>query len=95
MKISDKGEEITDEAQAQGKPYGSLAKIRMKDGSVLTDMKDTNKQKQVIEIAKIDKILYYACDFFYTKDIGNQVGRPISKVTIKTENENLPKRRRV
>ena len=46
------------------------------------DMKDTNKQKQVIEIAKIDKILYYACDFFYTKDIGNQVGRPISKVTM-------------
>lgn len=44
MKISDKGEEITDEAQAQGKPYGSLAKIRMKDGSELTDMKDTNKQ---------------------------------------------------
>ena len=82
MKISDKGEEITDEAQAQGKPYGSLAKIRMKDGSELTDMKDTNKQKQVIEIAQIDKILYYACDFFYTKEIGNQVGRPISKVTM-------------
>ena len=82
MKISDKGEEITDEAQAQGKPYGSLAKIRMNDGSVLTDMKDTNKQAQVIEIAKIDKIFYYACDFFYTKEIGNQVGRPISKVTM-------------
>ena len=82
MKISDKGEEITDEAQAQGKPYGSLAKIRMKDGSELTDMKDTNKQSQVIEIAKIDKVLYYACDFFYTKEIGNQVGRPISKVTM-------------
>ena len=76
------GEEITDEAQAQGKPYGSLAKIRMNDGSVLTDMKDTNKQAQVIEIAKIDKIFYYACDFFYTKEIGNQVGRPISKVTM-------------
>ena len=54
----------------------------MKDGSVLTDMKDTNKQAQVIEIAKIDKVFYYACDFFYTKEIGNQVGRPISKVTM-------------
>lgn len=54
----------------------------MKDGSVLTDMKDTNKQAQVIEIANIDKVFYYACDFFYTKEIGNQVGRPISKVTM-------------
>lgn len=82
MKISDKGEGIEEAAEAQGKPYGSLAKIRMKDGSVLTDMKDTNKQAQVIEIANIDKVFYYACDFFYTKKIGNQVGRQISKVTM-------------
>lgn len=82
MKISDRGEEITEEAQAQGKPYGSLAKIRMKDGSELSDIKDTNKQTQAIEIAQIDKVLYYACDFFYTKEIENQVGRPISKVTM-------------
>lgn len=74
------GEEITDKAQAEGKAYGSLAKIRMKDGSEITDIQDKSRQSEVVEIGEIDKVVYYACDFFYTRHIKNEVGNPIRAV---------------
>ena len=85
IKLPEKqGEGITNRAEAKGKTYGSLAKIRMKDGSVIDNVQDQNKQSQVIEIANIDKVYYYACDYFYTgnfeKTVGNQVGKPIQSV---------------
>lgn len=89
MKLpEDKGQAIDKKELAQGKPYGSLAEIHMKDGRVITamDTKDSNKAKESIVIADIDEVTYYACEFFYTRDfaksVGNQVGNPISSVKV-------------
>lgn len=80
MKLSDKGEKITDEKLAMGKTYGSLASITLKDGTTLSDIKEENQQSQVIKLDDITKVSYYACDFFYTKNLQNYVGRSIDSV---------------
>lgn len=84
MKV--KGEKITDGKKAMGKAYGSLDSITLKDGTVISDIKDENKQAEVIKIADIAKVSYYACDYFYTKNLGDYVGESIDDVKMKKTN---------
>lgn len=91
MKLSDIGEEITEEEEAMGKAYGSLDSITWKDGTVTKivtgeDIKDENKQSEAIKIDDITKVSYYACDYFYTEKLKNYEGESIYDVKMKKTN---------
>lgn len=86
LSVSKIGEGITEEEKAKGKAYGSLASITLKDSPEpidISDIKDKEKQAEVIKRDNIAKISYYACDFFYTKKLKNYVGSSIYEVKMK------------